>query len=310
MRDDERAANGPGAAAGCAGAAVFPQYDAQVSAGDMHRRHGADDHAERTRQGENADDDDRIHPDLFSARNVGEAKRRQGAETPGAKDQAERSSEDGQDHRLGHQLADDASPGRAEGVTRGDLLQAAGRPGQGEIRDVHRRDEEQADNAAPEHHECRTHVAHEIRRQRTDLRAVAGVDENRLHRPRTLDNRRVHRVDPRTHLGQRDAWSQPGDLIVVLAVAAILRPLLRGERERHPEPHIGIQERERLWHHAHDRIAVVVEHQIAADDAVHATGLPRREGPAENGDAVATGRAFVLGKPPAAGGRNFQHVEE
>ena len=49
LRDDERPAHSPGAASRRARSAVFSQHDAQVEAGDVHRRHGADDHAERSR---------------------------------------------------------------------------------------------------------------------------------------------------------------------------------------------------------------------------------------------------------------------
>ena len=109
-------------------------------------------------------DDDRVHANLVGTRNVGEAERRQRAEAPEPERQAEPSADERQHRRLGDELADDASPGGAKRVTRGDLLQSSARAREREIRDVHRGDEEQARDAAPEHLERRAHVCARGRR--------------------------------------------------------------------------------------------------------------------------------------------------
>ena len=65
--------------------------------------------------------------------------------------------------------------------------------------------------------------------------------------------------------------------LVVLAPAAVLAELLGRERQRHEHAHLRVEEEEALGQHADDVVDLVVQAQLAADDAVDAARLPRRE---------------------------------
>ena len=101
-----------------------------------------------------------------------------------------------------------------------------------------------------------------------------------------LDDPRVQGVDACLGLRQRYARGEPRDLLVVLAVRRSSAALLVGERERDPEPHVRVEEGERLGQHADDRVELVVQPQLASDDAVDAAGLTLGERVAQNRDAV------------------------
>ena len=109
---------------------------------------------------------------------------------------------------------------------------------------------------------------------------------------------------------ERGAGREPADLLVVLAVARFFGPLLVGERERHPDSQIGIEEGEIRRQHADHLVELVVETEIAADDAVDPAGLALGERVAEDGHLLTPQLALVLREQSAARGVRPQDAEE
>ena len=127
-------------------------------------------------------------------------------------------------------------------------------------------------NSTPPHSSCSdaADVAHHVGFERHELRVIARVDERAASTDRPLDDHGIEGVDARLRLRQRGAGREPADLLVVLAVARFFGTLLVGERERHPDSQLGIEESEVRRQHADDFVELVVEAEIAADDAVDA----------------------------------------
>ena len=310
LRDDEPAADVAGTPAGGSGPAILPQDVAQVPSGHLHRGHRADNDSERQRQNGGERHDRAVHPDLVGARHVGQAQRRQRVEAPEPQREAEASPDDRQQHRLGDELTGDARAIRPERVARGELLQTPARAHEGKIRDVDRRNQQDEQHAAPQQLERRAHVAHHVGFERRELRVIARVDERLLQRTGPLEDHAVQGVDACLRLRQRGAGREPADLLVVLAVAGFFGTLLVGEREGHPDSQIGIEEGEIRRQHADHFVELVVETEIAADDAVDAAGLALGERVAEDGDLVTPQLALVLREQPAAHGGRPQDAEE
>ena len=310
LRDNEPAAHEARRTAGGPGAAVLPQDDAQVAAGQLQGGHRADHQAERQRKAHRERDDPAVHPDLVSARHVGQSRRGQRVEAPEARREAEDSPGDRQQHRLGDELPDDARARRAERVTGGHLLEPSAGSDEREVRDVDRRNQQHEQHAAPEEVERRAHAAHHVGFERHEPRVIARVDKGRLQRTGTLEVPDGQRVDAGLRLRQRGAGREPRDLLVILAVPFVFGTLLGGERQGHPDTHVGIEEGEILRQDADNRVELVVEPEIATDDAVDAAGHALGERVAEHGDAVTAGLPVVLREQPAAYGVRPQHPEE
>ena len=185
------------------------EHAAQAHARELQRRHSADDDPKQQSGHERHREHHAVETDLVCPREICKADPLDGIESGQPEPDPERCAQDHEERGFGNELLREAAARRADGVARGELLHAAVRADEGEVGDVHRRDEHDEDDAAPEHLERRAHVANDVGLEGQERRAVAGIHEHVLERTGPLDVARVLRVDPRLGARERDARRQP-----------------------------------------------------------------------------------------------------
>ena len=215
---------------------------------------------------------------------------------------AERGAGNSQRCGLGDELSRNAVACGTERIARRELLHAAVGADQGQVGDVHGRDEHDEDDTTPQHFQRRPHVANDVSLERQELRAVAGTDEQVLEGPGPLDDCTLCASIRAWARLERDAWGEPQQELVVLTLAAALGELLRRERKRHEHPDLGFRNEERLGQHADDVVDLVVQTQAPADNAVEPAGLRAAKRVAEDATLFLPGvpSASVNSRPRAA----------
>ena len=246
----------------------------------------------------------------MAAREIVEPNPGQPGKGPTREDEPERAADRREQSGLREQLPKDPAAAGADRVPRRDLLEAPAGPDESEVRHVHRGDEEHEQRRAPQQTQSRPHVAHEVGFERDDDRAVARVEQRRLQAAGALDVRRRQPVDLRLRLLQRGALRQPGDGVMVLAVAGILRLLLGGERARDPDLDLGIEEDEALRRHADDAIRPAVQPEILSDGVLAAAQFAGPVVVADDDDIALPFLRLGLGEEAAARRGRAQHGEE
>ena len=310
LEGDQRAPHEARVAAGRAGAPVLAQDQVQVEPRELRERDGADDEALHQRDPDREGDDDPVHPDLVTARQLRQAERREPLEPGRAERQPEEPAGQRQQQRLGEQLPRDPRVSGAERMARGELLHSSAGAHEDEIGDVGGGDEQHEQHAAPEQVQRPAHVADDIGFERHDARAVTGVDDEVPDRARALDVPPRERIDLLLCLGDGGAGREPRDLLVVLAPARVLRSLLVGEHHRGPERDVGIGERESLRHHADNGVVLAIQADVTPDRRVAARMGALPVGEAEDRDTRAAGDGFLGRERAAAVGGRLEHVEE
>ena len=239
LRDDECAPDVSRAAPGCAAAAFLPQDAAQAGARQMHGGRGANDEAEEKRQAQRKAEDDAVHPDLV----------RRGRSDSPTHSRASRLQNPTSNPRtppttvssvgFGDELPGDPAAPRADGAARGQFLHAPARAHERQVGDVDGGYQDDEEHATPEQQSARTSRTRSA--SSGTIRVVyPRLDQRRLERTRALHDLRVQRVDLRLCLIERHASCEPCNLLVVLAVAAILRAILRAEGDRNEDTNIRV----------------------------------------------------------------------
>ena len=138
--------------------------------------------------------------------------------------------------------------------------------------------------------------------------AVSGVLERVLQRPGLLGQLRGDHVHPRLRLLDAHAGRQPRDLVVRLAPSRLLALLLRRERERHPDAHVRVEEREVGGHDSDDREGLAAEPDVAPHD-VRTRELPLPEPVAEDRHLLVTDLVVRAGEQASARGARSRTVK-
>ena len=103
--------------------------------------------------------------------------------------------------------------------------------------------------------------------QSHDRGVKARIEQDLLVLRESIEISGVEGVDLLLGLPYVRPWLQPADVPPTVAVAFVVRLLLRSERQRTPQHHVVVDEREPSGHDADDGERLTVEADIAADGA-------------------------------------------
>ncbi len=150
----------------------------------------------------------------------------------------------------------------------------------------------------------------QIALKRLDLRVEPGVHQDFFQRRKSLEVCRVDRIDLGLRLLDRVARLEPSHLLPVVAVAALVGPIFRGKRHRHPQLDVGIDEAERGGHDANDAVQDAVHPKVASERVVSAAEEPLPQAIAEHDLLVVADLGFFLGEELPAMRLRLQEAEE
>ena len=204
----------------------------------------------------------------------------------------------------------DAGPARAERQARRQLLQPRARPHEREVGHVDAPDEQHEERAAPHQVQRRPYLADQGLLEQRDGGVKPRVDQQRFQLRKEIQVSLIERVDLLLRARDRRAGLQSGDVLIAVAVALLVGLLLRRERERAPEHHVGIEKIEALRHDAHDRVQLAVEADLFADGIWSAAKLGLPERVAQNQFLVVADFAVLFREGAAQRRSDTQQPEE
>ena len=107
-----------------------------------------------------------------------------------------------------------------------------------------------------------------------DASVEARVDDDLFQMRKAIEVRRIDRVDLTLCLLEAGARAEPRDLLPVVAVPALVAPLLGGEGDGRPELDFRVDESKSFRQHSNDGVEHTVDPQLAAHGIVASSEQP------------------------------------
>ena len=318
LHHDERAARRLRALAHGVAAPAFLQHLIGLSAELRECRHEAEQQARDRGDREREREHERVDAHLPAQLALVQAQRAEQAEREVRDQDARDAAHERQRHRLDDELARDAEPARAERSAHAQLLLARADAREHQVRDVRARDQQHERDHRLQQPERGTEIPDPLVAQRLGApEEVAGLEPLRKA-ARTLVAQATEAlgvvlhdaVHLRVELFDRRAGREAADGFGKLVAALVVRELLVGERERHPELRARVREHEAFGHHAEHAVVLAVQAHVRADDSRVARELALPRAVRDHGHLVAARLRLFIRERAAERGLRAQRAPQ